>query len=670
MNKFAMITRCDSKAKELAEVTHDILKGYAESWGCDFVVLGDEIEDTGDYEKNHYRILEVQKYLDQYERVLIIDSDVIIMPGTPNPFEIVPETNIGSIYEDVGSRKAYRHMVIRDIQEQFGEIKWREGYINTGFFICSNIHKDIFNKIDGELWYGFGYDDALIGYNINKYGYKVYELDYKWNHTQMFSEPWNNNANRFDSYIIHYAGAARFPDDLSGRKSFTNSLADRIELIKSDMDRITEGLMTFTDAMPTEKQGYGSVVYKCNYGVQKMPIVIKVSNTEECFHREVENLQKDIPNAVKMLGSGSDPSVGNFIMLEELKPLPDIIDEPTMDDIVWSMLETIRWCYLNDVTWIPKLDHIMLNNDGEVRLVDFGDDHYGPVRFFGDSGRHIEGMLMDGSCDNDGNYIMRYTYPLSGFRAIISYLLKKNNIDRDIRMYELDMVIAEYQRLKDVHEPINYPYLSNIFRTESEPGDAKCGQLVPPNRTCRDRAEMLSKHLPIKRGRSDIITWLDIGCNVGWFQFEFAKLGFNMIGVERDTEKVNFNIMISDLHEHRVDLPDTFIYPIFKSGEVDIDYISQQPMYDIISAFSILHLKLVQDKDRVAFWNLLEAICSKVKSLFFLEFPPHSYALAGVSDTKQFIEEVKRIGKFDSVEQIGVTDAKRPMLKCTKGGNN
>jgi len=40
--------------------------------------------------------------------------------------------------------------------------------------------------------------------------------------------------------------------------------------------------------------------------------------------------------------------------------------------------------------------------------------------------------------------------------------------------------------------------------------------------------------------------------------------------------------------------------------------------------------------------------------------------LLGVSNTKGFIELIKTIGGFKSVDQIGISDAGRPVLKCQK----
>jgi len=57
-----------------------------------------------------------------YDRVLSIDSDIIINKDCKNPFTVIPEDMIGSVYEDVGSRQKARRKVIRDIQDRFGNI--------------------------------------------------------------------------------------------------------------------------------------------------------------------------------------------------------------------------------------------------------------------------------------------------------------------------------------------------------------------------------------------------------------------------------------------------------------------------------------------------------------------------------------------------------------------
>ena len=94
--------------------------------------------------------------------------------------------------------------------------------------MMSRRHKDIFLPHNGEYYLGWGSADLHMSYNIHKYDMKVHRLDHRWNHMAMFSEPWNKNADRFSSYIIHYAG----------RGIFDESVGSRIEQIKLDYKRI------------------------------------------------------------------------------------------------------------------------------------------------------------------------------------------------------------------------------------------------------------------------------------------------------------------------------------------------------------------------------------------------------------------------------------------------
>jgi hypothetical protein len=671
-HKFAMVTRCDDNVKELADLTHPILEDYAARWGCDFVVLDKKEGWMGDdYELAHYRILEVKKLLEQYERVLVIDSDILLMPGCPNPFDIVPKDKIGTIYEDKGSRESMRQGVIIKIQERFGDVGWEEGYINTGFFVVSRQHKDIFQRArsvhypeqekelrESEgLWTGFGFDDALIGYNIHKFDHEVHELPYQFNHMSMFSESWNNSASRFDSWVIHYAGLANFPDDQSGRVvSGDNKMEGRIQLIKNDIDRITEGLMTFKDAAPCEIQGLGSRCIDTKIGVQEKPIVVKIPNTPQCRERELAVLKLGIPGTVGFLGLGEDGNFGQFFMLEKLHPLPDVIDEELMLKIATCTLITMRQLYKFGIPWICKHEHILQDESGNIKLIDFGDDPYTPIPFYGGKG-DVEAIVMEGECCGDNKYQMRYKYPLSGYIAIMKNLCDRNDLSYDILTEaEKNMITHEYQSLKDVHQPIWFEEYCGVPRTESELNDPAFGTLVPANRECVDRAGIIYENL--EPWMDEDTTWLDIGCNVGWFVFELSEQ-FSVYGIDADIEKIAFAKMLAEGSDTDAR---------FKCENVNMDTIEAMPEHDVISAMSMLHLKLVADKDSAAFWILFGAVADKAKKCMFFEFPPHSYGYAGALTAETFRAMVKLNGGFASVEEIGTTDAGRPFLKCLKEG--
>ena len=223
MSKRLIATRADLNIKAMTDMTHPIIKRYADRCSADFMVLDHEPPVMSDDGLPHFRIMKLHDLFKDYDRILSLDSDVVINPYCPDLFAVVPYDLIGTVYEDVGSRRLQRHMLIKQVQDEFGGIVWEEGYINSGGMLTSKCHQGIFTPINSHehdwrrwgYWTGWGSDDVHLGYQINKMhmDMEVTPLNYKFNHMTMFSEPWNDNANRFDSYIIHYAGVGIFEKD-------------------------------------------------------------------------------------------------------------------------------------------------------------------------------------------------------------------------------------------------------------------------------------------------------------------------------------------------------------------------------------------------------------------------------------------------------------------------
>ena len=215
--KLLVATRTDDSVRELTALTHPIIRRFVEKWGADFLELSEgpmDIRPTHPDEyvedaRRHYRIMRSSELFNDYDRILHIDSDVLIMPSCPNPFEVVPENCIGTILEDLGSRLAARRRSIFEVQQRWGDVSWKTGYINTGVFVVSREHRPIFQPVNDEYWTSFGVDDVHLGWQIHKHGFEIHELPYQFNHLGMFSEVWNGSPDKFDSHIIHYAGKAR-----------------------------------------------------------------------------------------------------------------------------------------------------------------------------------------------------------------------------------------------------------------------------------------------------------------------------------------------------------------------------------------------------------------------------------------------------------------------------
>jgi lipopolysaccharide biosynthesis glycosyltransferase len=227
--RLLVASRADNNIKNMTDITFPIIQKFCDKWNADFKILDHIPPVMSDDNRPHFRITKLYELLNDYDRVISLDSDVIINKNCPNLFEVIPEDSIGTIYEDKGTRRSNRIGKMKNAQLLFGDIGWDNGYINTGSFIVSKQHKEVFNDINGKYYTQDGSDDVHIGYKIHKMGLKVYELDYRFNHMTMFSEPWNNNANRFDSFIIHYAGVGVFDKTIA---------SDRQEQITYDIKYI------------------------------------------------------------------------------------------------------------------------------------------------------------------------------------------------------------------------------------------------------------------------------------------------------------------------------------------------------------------------------------------------------------------------------------------------
>lgn len=233
--KYLLTTRADETVGDWAELVHPIFRKYGERVGADFLILDESLNcnaaRTGIGDGLwHFRIMKHYDLHEIYDRILHFDSDILLTPDCPNLFDHIPYDCIGTVYEDVGSRTPQRVQCMSNAQKQFGEIGWKNGYINTGVFMTSECHRDIFQPIDGQFFTDWGTDDVHIGYQIKKHGFKVKPLEYQFNHMTMFSEPWNGSPDRFDSHIIHYAG----------RGVFDGEAPNKIEQARLDYKRLYE----------------------------------------------------------------------------------------------------------------------------------------------------------------------------------------------------------------------------------------------------------------------------------------------------------------------------------------------------------------------------------------------------------------------------------------------
>ena len=65
--------------------------------------------------------------------------------------------------------------MMRDIQDEWGDIGWKKKYINSGVFVTSKMHRDIYLPFEGKYWTSHGSDDIHMGYMIKHLNYEIFE---------------------------------------------------------------------------------------------------------------------------------------------------------------------------------------------------------------------------------------------------------------------------------------------------------------------------------------------------------------------------------------------------------------------------------------------------------------------------------------------------------------
>lgn len=181
---------------ELAKVTHPSLRSYAAKINADFAVITDrEFPDANIcYEK-----LQVRHLLKQYDRIIYMDTDVVVKQKCPDLTDIVPIGYFGAFSE---GQYLDRQDCLKLAELQFGlnAMEWHPHYFNAGVMVMDQSHTKIFEP-PAVFHDNFG-DQTYLNTQVFKLAKDKF-LDIGPHFNRMMSIDWDL---RGFSYIIHYAG--------------------------------------------------------------------------------------------------------------------------------------------------------------------------------------------------------------------------------------------------------------------------------------------------------------------------------------------------------------------------------------------------------------------------------------------------------------------------------
>jgi len=145
-------------------------------------------------------------YLDRYDNIAIVDSDIFIRDGAPNIFDQLDDDTVfaGVAEREMPLTPEYVRKIKAYTQGQYGRLtdvdwKWNDHgaeFYNMGLMLFSNkiaqflngetpeqfIRRPEFERfVNGEGNWKWSTDQTLLNYWVKKTGMKVKNLDWKWN---------------------------------------------------------------------------------------------------------------------------------------------------------------------------------------------------------------------------------------------------------------------------------------------------------------------------------------------------------------------------------------------------------------------------------------------------------------------------------------------------------
>jgi len=195
----AIATICiGDEFKQLAKITHPLLIAYAQKCGADFLVIDTLIGET---KHAHHAKLALFDYLDRYERVAYIDTDILAKKDARSLFDVVPEDCFGVWLEDKMERGITSR--IAGAQAAYGSLpQWKGGYFNAGLMVASKKHREIFSVESANRFQSHPESDqSYFNWRVRELNVQIFELSQAYNHTV-----WKMDAARFRSSLIHHIG--------------------------------------------------------------------------------------------------------------------------------------------------------------------------------------------------------------------------------------------------------------------------------------------------------------------------------------------------------------------------------------------------------------------------------------------------------------------------------
>lgn len=203
-------------AQELLALSGPRFADYAERLGMDYIVINErKIRHRLQWRKSrvnlHLEKFQMGPLLDRYERILYLDADMLLNPGCPDVFEMVPETQLGVVTDPSGDEAWKREEEMEGMQKKFGQLPSPiPPYFNAGMLVLSQAHRELMRFDASRFLPGRWPDQTYLNYFSAKWNLPRCVLEQRANFLP--GHPgWNDPLARLNAWVVHFAGPQAKP---------------------------------------------------------------------------------------------------------------------------------------------------------------------------------------------------------------------------------------------------------------------------------------------------------------------------------------------------------------------------------------------------------------------------------------------------------------------------
>jgi hypothetical protein len=380
--------------KKIAEKTHPSIKAYAEKINAEFICIDQkDISQT----TPHWEKFKIYSLLNKYNRIIYLDTDIIIRDDCPNLFDVVPEGELGVFNEAPFTDRSKELMI--DICKQYDVKlkKWNGKYYNTGVMVISRKNKEIFKKPEQEIFsfYEQGYLNMIISLEQEKDAIKIFELTHYFNRMTCMDRI--TGEERFNSYIIHYAGYPNIDFLLS--------------LIPKDLQRweINKPNYKYQRHILINVQGGLGDQVCAEPAIRFMKTYI--------YPEEDINVATHFPELFEHI-EGINVFNHNSYKLKNDVPYYETLSLPGPDKIMWTIVSHLL-CHSADYTAMALLKRTLPNEDKRIYL-NIDENALNEVKDI--VGENINDLVLV----HAGRHWESKTFPVAYWQEIIDKLVENN----------------------------------------------------------------------------------------------------------------------------------------------------------------------------------------------------------------------------------------------------